>query len=221
VDAPVVDRPPRWAEWLLRAILEPRDRDTIPGDLLEEYREVIVPTRGRFRANLWYLRQALSLSNGVTFGLALGLAFGVWNLVVTSLMPLVDDSPLALAGFYGPMFQMWGLAGWMAARRTGRLAAAVKAGATVAFVTFVVFNATVILRVNLFLEIIKHRDDWRNMVANFPASGFDSFRAYVNYVYITGLPFWILVATIIGTGCGAIGGLVAALTPQRGRRIQA
>jgi hypothetical protein len=221
VDAPVVDRPPRWAEWFLRAILEPRDRDTIPGDLLEEYREVIVPTRGRMRAKLWYLRQTLSLINGVRFGFALGLAFGVWNLVVTSLMPLVDDSPLALAGFYGPMFLMWGLAGWMAGRRTGHLAAAVKAGATVAFVTFVVFDAAMIVRVNLFLEIIKHRDDWQNMVANFPASGFATFRAYVNYVYITGSPLTILIGTVIGTGCGLIGGLAASLTPQRRRRIQA
>jgi hypothetical protein len=221
VNGPVVDRPPRWAEWLLRAMLEPRDRDTISGDLLEEYREVIVPRRGRLRANLWYVRQALSLVNGVTLGLALGLVFSVWNLVVTSLMPLVDDSPLALAGFYGPMFQMWGLAGWMAARRTGHLAAAVKTGATVAFVTFVVFDAALILRVNLFLEIIKHRDDWQNMVASFPASGFASFRGYVNYVYITGSPLTILIGTVIGTGCGLIGGLVAALAPQRGRRIQA
>ncbi len=218
---PSVNRPPRWAEWLLEAMLKARDRDTVSGDLLEEYREVIVPTRGRKRANLWYLRQALSLVNGLTFGLAIGVTFSVWNLVVTILVPLIEDTPLALAGFYGPMFGLWGLAGWMAGTRTGQFVEAVKAGAIVALVTFVVFDLAVILRVNLFLEVIKYRDDWQNLVANFPASGFESFRAYVNYVYITGSPVKILVATVIGTGCGAIGGVVASLTPQRRRRIQA
>jgi hypothetical protein len=221
MDAPSFDRPPRWAEWLLGVMLKPRDRDTISGDLLEEYREVIVPTRGRTRANLWYLRQALSLVNGLRLGLAIGLVFSVWNLVVTILEPLLQDSPVALLGFYGPMFVMWGLAGWMAGRRTGHLAEAVKAGATVALVTFIVFDAGVILRINLLLDVIKHRDDWRNLVANFPASGFDSFRTYVNYVYITASPFKIFVATVIGTGCGLIGGLAASLAPQGRRRIQA
>jgi hypothetical protein len=42
------DKPPRWVEGLLRLLLKRRDRDTIAGDLFEEYREVIVPTRGRF-----------------------------------------------------------------------------------------------------------------------------------------------------------------------------
>jgi hypothetical protein len=221
VDAPVLDRPPRWAEWLLRAILAPRHRDTIPGDLLEEYREVIAPARGRFRANLWYLRQVMSLVSGLTMGLVIGLVFSVWNLVVTILVPLLDDGPLALAGFYGPMFCLWGLAGWLAAKRTGHLANAVKAGAAVAFATFLVFDASVILRVNVFLDVLRYRADWRNMVANFPASGFESFRTYVNYVYITASPFKIFVATVIGTGCGLIGGLVASLAPQGRRRIQA
>jgi hypothetical protein len=46
---------------VLRVILKPEDRDTITGDLLEEYRETIAPARGTFRAGLWYLKQVLSL----------------------------------------------------------------------------------------------------------------------------------------------------------------
>ena len=53
--------PPRWAERLLRLLLPPADRDTITGDLLEEYREVIRPTHGAVGARRWYLRQAASL----------------------------------------------------------------------------------------------------------------------------------------------------------------
>ena len=54
-------RPPCWAEAALCMMLQPRDRDTITGDLLEEYREAVVPAVGVSRARLWYLRNALSL----------------------------------------------------------------------------------------------------------------------------------------------------------------
>src|SRR5262249_22326381 len=52
--------PPAWAETALRALLAPRDRDTITGDLLEEYRET---PRAAFEARIWYLRQAWSLAS--------------------------------------------------------------------------------------------------------------------------------------------------------------
>ena len=55
-----LDRPaalqPRWAEWLLRTLLSAEDRDCISGDLLEEYRQAIVPALGR-GADAWYIRQ--------------------------------------------------------------------------------------------------------------------------------------------------------------------
>jgi len=53
-------RPPAWAESVLRALLDRRSRDAITGDLLEEYREVMVPLRGDLRARLWYLKQVSS-----------------------------------------------------------------------------------------------------------------------------------------------------------------
>jgi len=51
--------PPRIAEALLRLTLPPHERDTVSGDLLEEYRECVYPERGRVRANLWYVGQIL------------------------------------------------------------------------------------------------------------------------------------------------------------------
>src|SRR5262249_39934933 len=53
-------RPPVWAEALLRALLPQRSRDAIAGDLLEEYRESVLPAGGTFRAKFWYVRQVLS-----------------------------------------------------------------------------------------------------------------------------------------------------------------
>jgi hypothetical protein len=53
--------PPRWMDALLRALLRPADRDTISGDLLEEYRAVRRPALGAMRANAWYLTQVASI----------------------------------------------------------------------------------------------------------------------------------------------------------------
>ena len=48
--------PPWWAESLLRLLLPHKDRDSVSGDLLEEYRRSIVPALGA-RADRWYVRQ--------------------------------------------------------------------------------------------------------------------------------------------------------------------
>jgi hypothetical protein len=50
-------------ERALLLLLKPRDRETISGDLLEEYREEQLPMRGRARANYWYLGQLNSFAS--------------------------------------------------------------------------------------------------------------------------------------------------------------
>jgi hypothetical protein len=144
-------------------------------------------------------------------GLLLGAAFGLWNLINTGLDPLAEDTAGALLTFYGPMFAIWGCTGFAAARRTGRLSTAVEIGATVAFATFVVFDLSAIVRVNLFLDSISQRSDWQNLMAQFQTSGFDSLRQYANYAYMTGAPFKILIASLVGAGCGFVGGCIGAL----------
>src|SRR5579859_475122 len=52
--------PPNWAEHLLERLLTPELRETVTGDLREEYVETVLPLTGRLRADLWYLRQLLS-----------------------------------------------------------------------------------------------------------------------------------------------------------------
>ena len=49
--------PPLWADFWLRSLLPARDRDTVSGDLLEEYRENIRPRRSQLAADLWYVGQ--------------------------------------------------------------------------------------------------------------------------------------------------------------------
>ena len=49
--------PPEVAELILHALLPVNTRESVSGDLLEEYREARVPAAGEFRADLWYWRQ--------------------------------------------------------------------------------------------------------------------------------------------------------------------
>jgi len=67
----------------------------------------------------------------------------------------------------------------------------------------------------LSLDPIVRRPDWQNMVARYPESGFESFRAYVNYIYLTGAPFKILVASMIGALSGFVGGVVSGAASTR------
>jgi len=47
---------------MLERLLVARDRETVAGDLREEYVESIMPRSGRLRADVWYLRQCLSFA---------------------------------------------------------------------------------------------------------------------------------------------------------------
>ena len=59
---PDLRRPPQWAECLLVFLLKSRDREAIPEDLLEEYREDRLPLLGYVCANFWYGRQVFGIA---------------------------------------------------------------------------------------------------------------------------------------------------------------
>jgi hypothetical protein len=80
--------PPGWAESLLRMLLLRDDRESVSGDLLEEYRESIVPTLGR-KADRWYVRQVASyvLRRAWVWGALIGV-IGLTRYLFDSLAPV-------------------------------------------------------------------------------------------------------------------------------------
>ena len=153
-------------------------------------------------------------------GCALGLVLGAWNLIAFWLNPL-DDSVAGMLIVYAPMFVGWSIGGFVAARRTGRLTDAVKAGTVFAFATFATFWIANIVRVNLFLDVLREWPGWQQtVVARYRESGFESFRAFTNYEYLKDAPLKIAVPTAIGAMLASIGGLAgmfgrrSKLTPQ-------
>ena len=80
--------PPRWADRLLRLVLAARDRESVSGDLLEEYRQPIVPARGA-GANGWYVRQVAGFLLRETWAWgALVAAICVWRYLLDTLAPI-------------------------------------------------------------------------------------------------------------------------------------
>jgi hypothetical protein len=52
--------PWRWSEYLLYLVLPTEERDSVPGDLIEEYRTTILPKFGIRLARIWFMKQVLS-----------------------------------------------------------------------------------------------------------------------------------------------------------------
>ncbi len=148
----------------------------------------------------------------VHLGVLLGVVFGLANFVMAWRDPLADDTAGAVLAFYLPMFAAWGIAGFVAARRSGRFFEGVKIGATVALVTFSVYWLANFVRVNVFLDAIRDRPDWQRMVAGYEASGAGNFRAYILKEYFRDAPLKLFVPTMIGVVTGALGGGFAMTT---------
>jgi hypothetical protein len=129
--------PPRWANALLRTVLRPSDIDSVPGDLIEEYREAKHVSLGRLAADAWYVRQTLSIVWRVVWPFAVAavalrlLPFPVqrgWNpsLVQAPGVSLLDAVIFVSAGYFG-------------ARRTGRLVSGIVIAGLTSLVGFTMF----------------------------------------------------------------------------------
>jgi hypothetical protein len=201
----------KWADLALRFLLNSRDRDAISGDLLEEYREQVLPSTGPLRARLWYVRQVLSFVKPSTWGLAIGVIGGALNLIDTAIEPLADDTAGGMSIWLGGLCCLWILTGFGAARGVRRFRDGVTAGVLVGMATMAVFHLAAIVRVNVFLEQIRYRGDWQNLIARFHASHFRSLRAYANYEYATQTPLLLTLGAIAGAVSGALGGAVSSV----------
>jgi hypothetical protein len=203
---------PRWSEAVLRWLLPDRDRGPISGDLLEEYREAVVPTLGERRARWWYRRQVAgfvwrAVRLPLLVGLALGAALGATMLIDTARQPLAEDDGQTMIVAAGMVLLLWSAAALAATWRTRRMSDAVKAGVILGVVTLLVFQLAAIVRINVFLDAIQYRDDWHNLLLRYSQSGFHSLRAYANYEYVvTVTP--LLIGAIGGSISGTLGGLV-------------
>jgi hypothetical protein len=133
--------PPRLAQLLLHVALPARDADPVLGDLLEEYRAVRRPSRGRLGADAWYVKQVLSVAGRPIWPFAVALLIGRLTLAALKLFPLSGWNPSLLPApnlslLDGVLFLA---AGYYGAYRTGRLATGIVNAGVLAAVDFAMF----------------------------------------------------------------------------------
>jgi hypothetical protein len=124
-------RPPRWAEAILHMLLKPHDREAVSGDLLEEYRDAIVPSRGR-AADLWYIQQVAwyLLRASWVWGTLIGSALVIRYLLDTLMPPA--DYKMRASVLSWTLLGVCMLAGVLTAWRTRSMRGAVLASFTAA-----------------------------------------------------------------------------------------
>jgi hypothetical protein len=149
-----MSNPPAVPQALLLLLLPADARETVTGDLLEEYREARTPALGRLRATLWYWRQVGGIWFRAYWGFAVPvvLLLAVHDIFNTFRAPsgasyldglptfvLAPMSPLVAVGFFG-------LAGAYGSWRTQRWAGGFVAALGTSFVVWlfmmVWWNAT-------------------------------------------------------------------------------
>jgi hypothetical protein len=168
--------PPRWAEALLRSLVRPSDRESISGDLLEEYRAARRPALGALRANVWYVKHVLSVLWQLIRPSALALAGPCILLALTVFRPChhaVQHSPqmrptflsLMVSGLWfgsvvpcpgtsllDALIYFW--AGCRGFQRTGLIRAGLLAAAATSVVgTAVLFTAAAVITPGLVLAV--------------------------------------------------------------------
>src|SRR5262245_34080638 len=111
-------------------------------------------------------------------GIVIGAFLGVLNLVDTARHPLADDDAGVMLVWVIVLVTIWTAASLAATWTAPRIVDAIKAGTIVGCVTIAVFHAASIVRVNVFLNVIRDRADWQNLLTRYSHSGFGSLRAY-------------------------------------------
>ena len=211
--------PPRWSERLLRRLLTDRDRDTVSGDLLEEFRARVASPAGVRTARSWYRRQVAGIAwrsarLPLAIGVALGGALGAWILVDTVRQPLADDDALGMLIAFAAIIAIWATASAAVAWPTRRPGHAVVAGMLLGAATLLALHVAAIARVVLFADTIRARDDWQNLILRYEHSGFATLRAYATYEYVRQTPLLLAIGAVAGTVSGAFGSIAVRMRPR-------
>jgi hypothetical protein len=119
--------------------LRPADRESVPGDLLEEYRIARRPADGPLRADAWYVWQVSTIVWRLIQPFALGLAALT---ILVALLAGLDPwygSPIPAPAVSLVHGLIYAAAGCHATRRTRRIASAILAAASVGAFGFTAF----------------------------------------------------------------------------------
>ena len=145
--------PPWLVQAVLRLLLRPASQESVPGDLLEEYRKSILPVSGTTRANLWYARQVAGFLWRISWpwGVLVGAQVVIRTLCDTFAPPITYGPRSAITTWVAVATFL--LAGCQAAYRTGHT----RSGILVALTAHAMGHlVAIVLTGILFLSVIQN-----------------------------------------------------------------
>jgi hypothetical protein len=151
------------------------------------------------------------------FGLALGVplvVLVVWTNVVVPSHESDSEYGAWYAAFLVGLLAYLTASGLVAARAGSSIAVAALTGAASAVLSIGIAMLTFVVIDNLFLDVVMQQPD---KLHAFQSSGLTDQRAFVNQGLVLGMVTALPVMSIIGAGCGALGGLLG----QRNRAAPA
>jgi hypothetical protein len=230
-----MSNPPAVPHALLLLLLPADGRESVSGDLLEEYREARIPALGRLRANLWYWRQVggVWLRAYWWFVLPVVLPLAVHDVFNTFRAPsgasyldalpkfaLAPMSPIVGVGFFG-------LAGaygsWRTRRWSGGLVAALGTFLVVWLFMVVWWNATLypfaqVQQSNPYWiqawQWSTHRAQPPSLVGFNPDTPDETFLRWMFWDNVGGLFFLGISMLTVSVVCGSIGSALARIAAR-------
>jgi len=235
-----MSNPPVVPHALLLLLLPANGRETVSGDLLEEYREARVPALGRLRADLWYWRQVGGLWFRAywwlvvpvvlllavhdifnTFRAPSGASYldGLPRVALAPLPPLVGVGVFVLAGAYGS---------WRTQRWAGGFVAALGVFLVVWLFMAVWWNATLypfaqVQQSNPYWiqawQWSTHRAHPPSLFGFNPDTPDETFLRWMFWDNVGALFFLGISMLTASVVCGSIGSALALMT-ARWRRVE-
>ena len=194
--------PPRWAQLLLPWFVRADHADNIDGDLLEEYREAMLPQRGRRRADVWYVRQIATFLWRLSWMFAVVVALQVLTRMIADTVAPPQSygvrASLSTWGAISAYLVAGAYAGWHTRRAV--------TGAIVALAAHVIGQTTAIAgTVGLYFALISRDDTTLRL-----------FRATGDWGEVFSLPIVLApFVLVLGLAGGALG---VRLGPHRAQR---
>jgi hypothetical protein len=195
---PQIALPPWWAETLLRTFLSSGDRESVSGDLLEEYRDSIVPALGA-RADRWYVRQVAGFvwRANALWALAFAGAF-LARTAYDWRVPTTDFALRSTVSTCAGVTTLFAAAGWASWR--SRLMAS---GVATAIVTSQIAAVMSVAGAALLLAI------WHDPQTQAAIAGSGGLEE----VFV--LPFMMIIPAAIAGTAGALAGTLVGWSLQR------
>jgi hypothetical protein len=194
--------PPAWAEGLLRVVVGAQACDHVSGDLLEQYRVSVAPTRGQRRADRWYVIQVFGFVwRGARLWALLFAGAFIARTALDWLVPTTDFHTRAAVTTYLAASIVFAASFWPAWRSGAPAAGPLFGVATVALA------APISIAGAVALLILRHD----------PAT-LDAIRAGGDLDEVFSLPFLVIVPAIV---VGTIAGLLGAALGRVRRSLRA